>query len=171
MQGRFTPRGAPPRAFMPIEIERKFLVADDRWRQDAGPGQRFCQGYISRSDDSSVRVRLAAERAWLTVKGGDAGPARLEFEYAIPIDEAQDLLDRLCARPVLEKTRYRVPYRGLVWEVDVFAGHAQGLIVAEVELSEVGQRVDIPDWIGREVTGDRRYRNAAIVDHVPEDAL
>jgi adenylate cyclase len=112
-------------------------------------------------------VRIAGERAWLTVKGTASALARPEFEYEIPSAEARDMLDLFCPKARLTKTRYRVPHDGLVWEVDVFEGHAQGLVLAEVELSHPDQSVTVPPWAGQEVTRDPRYRNAAIVSQVP----
>lgn len=152
---------------MPIEIERKFLVESDAWRSQADPGQRLCQGYVAHGEDSSIRVRLAGEQAWLTIKGTHAGLSRPEFEYEIPVAEAQQMLDLFCPKPLLTKTRHRLLHAGMLWEIDVFAGHAAGLVLAEVELSDVEQIVAIPDWAGREVTDDPRYRNSAIIADPP----
>lgn len=151
---------------MPLEIERKFLVRDDSWRAAADAGQRLCQGYLAQSAESSVRVRLAGDRAWITVKGTNPGLARPEFEYAIPVADAEAML-AMCPQPLVTKTRYRVPYAGLIWEVDVFAGHAAGLVMAEVELSSADQPVTLPPWAGREVSDDPAYRNAAIAIRSP----
>lgn len=147
---------------MPLEIERKFLVISDGWRSSAEPGQYLRQGYISHAEQGSVRVRHAADKAWLTLKSGRAGILRHEFEYDIPVAHAIEMLDRLCIGPIIEKTRYRVPHGGRLWEVDVFGGDAQGLIVAEVELASVRDEVIIPSWAGKEVTDDPRFRNSAI---------
>jgi CYTH domain-containing protein len=152
---------------MAIEIERKFLVRDDTWQSAADPGQLLCQGYIAHGQDSSVRVRLAGERAFLTIKGTHAGLSRPEFEYEIPVTEAQDMLRMFCPQPLLTKTRYRVPHEGMVWEIDVFSGHATGLVLAEVELTHADQAIAIPRWAGREVTDDPRYRNSSIVNDPP----
>lgn len=155
---------------MPVEIERKFLVKSDAWRETAGIGRRFCQGHISKGSLSSVRVRRASDRAYLTVKGARLGIARAEYEYEIPVEHTEGMLQSLCAKPLLEKTRYCVIQDGVTWEVDVFAGPADGLIVAEVELSSVDQQVSIPDWIGAEVTNDPRYRSSSI-NSAPGDVI
>jgi adenylate cyclase len=147
---------------MPVEIERKFLVKSDAWRKTAGIGRRFCQGHISKGSLSSVRVRRAADKAYLTVKGARIGIARAEFEYEIPVEHAEEMLQSLCAKPLLEKTRYCVIYDDVTWEIDVFAAPAEGLVVAEVELSSVDQEVSMPEWIGVEVTNDPRYRSSSI---------
>ncbi|MFC3443282.1 CYTH domain-containing protein [Sphingobium rhizovicinum] len=147
---------------MPIEIERKFLVVGDGWRQSADGGRALRQGYIVREGKVSVRIRLAGDRGWITLKSARAGMVRDEFEYEIAAGEAADMLDRLCSGPVIEKTRYKVPHGGWLWDVDVFAGAAAGLVLAEVELDAADARVDLPDWVGREVTDDPRYRNSAI---------
>lgn len=155
---------------MPIEIERKFLVESDEWRRVASPGQRFCQGHIAKVGQASVRVRRASDKAYLTVKGVRSGIARSEFEYEIPVEHAEEMLQTLCAKPLLEKTRYCVPHDGLTWEIDVFSGPADGLVVAEIELSSADQLVSLPEWIGAEVTDDPRYRSSAIV-RAPHAAL
>jgi adenylate cyclase len=147
---------------MPVEIERKFLVKSDAWRKTAEIGRRFCQGHISKGSLSSVRVRRAADKAYLTVKDARIGIARAEFEYEIPVEHAEEMLQSLCAKPLLEKTRYCVIYDDVTWEIDVFAGPAEGLVVAEVELSSVDQEVSMPEWIGVEVTNDPRYRSSSI---------
>lgn len=147
---------------MPVEIERKFLVVGDGWRQEADAGCALRQGYIAREGKASVRIRLAGERGWITLKSTRAGMVRDEFEYEIAAGEAAEMLDRLCSGPLIEKTRYKAPHGGRVWEVDVFAGAATGLVLAEVELDAADAQVDLPDWVGREVTDDPRYRNSAI---------
>jgi len=147
---------------MPQEIERKFLVRNDSWRgQDAG--KHYRQGYLSTVKERTVRVRTAADKGFLTIKGITVGASRSEYEYEIPAADANEMLDRLCERPLIEKTRYRIPHAGLVWEVDEFEGENRGLITAEVELKDEHQSVTPPDWIGKEVTGDPRYFNANLV--------
>ena len=149
---------------MPKEIERKFLVKGDGWRgQDAG--KRYRQGYLSTVKERTVRVRTAGDRGVITVKGISVGATRSEFEYEIPVADANEMLDRLCERPLIEKTRYRIPGEGVVWEVDEFDGENRGLIVAEVELQSEDQAVSLPEWVGREVTEDPRYFNANLVAH------
>lgn len=147
---------------MAIEIERKFLVLDDRWRRNAGPGRLVRQGYVARHGGGTVRVRRIGDQAFLTVKGARAGISRPEYEYEIPLADAEAMLRDLCPQPPLEKVRYEAPYRGLVWEVDVFQGAHQGLVMAEVELSHPDQPIALPPWVGPEVTDDARYRSAAL---------
>ncbi len=149
---------------MAREIERKFLVIGDDWRGLA-PGKDYRQGYLSTVAERTVRVRVAGERAFLTVKGISVGASRAEFEYGIPVADADEMLDGLCERPIIEKTRYRIPHEGFVWEVDEFAGANAGLIVAEIELASEDQQFPHPSWIGEEVTGDPRYFNANLIAH------
>lgn len=143
------------------EIERKFLVVGDDWRQGA-QGELMRQGYIPTQDARTVRVRRVGDRAYLTLKGPAVGLVRPEFEYPIPVADAQTILDTLCQPPLIEKTRYRLPRGNVVWEIDEFWGDNQGLIVAEVELTHADQVVDLPDWIGTEVTQDVRYQNSSL---------
>jgi adenylate cyclase len=151
-----------PEGSMSTEIERKFLLRDDRWR--GGTGRLMRQGYLSAGDGVTVRVRVAGpDAAWLTVKGPSRGAGRAEYEYAIPRDDAEEILEHLCVRPLIEKRRYEVEYQGLTWEVDEFLGDNAGLLVAEVELDSAGQAVPLPPWVGEEVTGDPRYYNASLV--------
>jgi adenylate cyclase len=144
------------------EIERKFLTCNDGWR-GLGEGIAYCQGYIATRDRRTVRVRLAGPKGYLTLKGPVQGLSRPEFEYEIPAQEAQEILETLCDRPFVSKTRYRIPVGNLIWEVDEFEGDNAGLILAEVELLSEDQAFEIPDWIGMEVTGDRRYYNSYLV--------
>lgn len=148
---------------MGIEIERKFLVRGVVWKSLAA-GELFRQGYLSADPERTVRVRLVGNDGFLTIKGKSQGMRRVEFEYAIPGMEAQALLD-LCQRPLIEKYRYRIPSHGLVWEVDEFLGENAGLVVAEVELVAEEQAVELPDWVGDEVTGDPRYFNSNLMQH------
>lgn len=147
---------------MAKEIERKFLLKNDDWRALA-TGQYYCQGYIPTQGDQTVRVRIVGEQGYLTIKGLTMGISRSEFEYAIPLTDAQVMLSELCQRPLIEKHRYRIPMGNLVWEVDEFIGENQGLILAEVELTHESQTVELPTWIGQEVTGDPRYYNSNLV--------
>ena len=147
---------------MPVEIERKFLVVGDGWRHGV-PGQRFCQGYLAGDDaTATVRVRRAGAAAYLTVKGKGHGLVRPEFEYPIPVEDAEAMLRDLCRRPLIEKTRHEVAHAGHVWHVDVFGGENAGLVLAEVELDRPDERVALPAWVGEEVTADPRYRNSAL---------
>ena len=144
------------------EIERKFLVNGDAWRA-LGKGTRYRQGYLSTVKERTVRIRTIGDKGYLTVKGVTEGVARAEFEYEIPFDDANALLDRLCERPLIEKDRYKIPHRDHVWEVDEFFGDNAGLVIAEIELESEGQPFAKPDWIGREVSDDPRYFNANLI--------
>lgn len=144
------------------EIERKFLLADESWR-GLGSGTEFRQGYLSTDPDRNVRVRTKGDRAFLTIKGRTEGITRLEFEYEIPTDDANRLLDSLCERPLIEKTRFKVELGGLVWEIDEFRGENEGLVVAEVELESEEQAFERPPWLGDEVSHDPRYLNSNLV--------
>ncbi|HVJ45686.1 MAG TPA: CYTH domain-containing protein [Luteolibacter sp.] len=146
---------------MPVEIERKFLLADGSWRDVAGRGVRMSQGYLSKQRGRTVRVRVAGEQAWLTIKGASEGISRAEFEYPLPVDEAVQLLE-LCEPSVIDKTRYEIPFGGHVWEVDVFHGENEGLVVAEIELADENERFEMPPWVGAEVSDDRRYANSVL---------
>ena len=143
------------------EIERKFLVEGDGWR--AGKGTAYRQGYLSTVKERSVRVRVAGDKAMLTIKGLTIGATRSEYEYEIPVRDAEEMLDNLCERPLIEKRRYKIDHGGLTWEVDEFFGENQGLVVAEVELKSEGQAIEFPPWIGKEVTDDPRYFNVNLV--------
>ncbi len=149
---------------MAQEIERKFLVTGDAWRSLA-TGTLYRQGYLSTAKESTVRVRIVGEKGYLTVKGPSVGARRAEFEYEIPVADADAMLGALCARPLIEKTRSKIPFEGLIWDVDEFAGDNEGLVVAEVEVTDEAQEVSLPDWIGEEVTHDPRFFNANLVAH------
>lgn len=149
---------------MGVEIERKFLVRDDRWKA-LGQGVLLRQGYLSSAPERVVRVRIDGGTAMLTIKGKSLGATRSEWEYPIPLADAQAFLDTLCERPIIEKRRYRIPHEGMVWEVDEFLGENTGLVVAEIELTNEGQAFARPDWIGEEVTHDPRYFNANLLRH------
>tara|TARA_A100001037_G_C14825127_1_gene489526 strand:+ start:55 stop:546 length:492 start_codon:yes stop_codon:yes gene_type:complete len=147
------------------EIERKFLVYGTEWRGEATSRVRYRQGYVAREGELTVRVRFAGEHAWLTIKGPTQGVVRAEFEYEIPVPDAQELLSSHCAGPLIEKTRYFVEFDGRIWEVDEFEGDNAGLIVAEVELEHAESRVSLPPWVGKEVSHLTRYFNAALVSY------
>ena len=144
-----------------IEIERKFLVQKASFLSSIY-GKDMVQGFILTKKEKSVRVRITGEKATLTVKGETFGSVRQEFEYPIPVEEAREMLF-LCERPLIEKCRYEIPWGSLVWEVDVFHGENEGLIVAEIELPEVDYYLDLPVWIGEEVTSDPRYFNSNLI--------
>ena len=149
---------------MAQEIERKFLVRGDAWRELAAP-TLYRQGYLSTAAARTVRVRTIGDKGFLTVKGPNIGARRSEFEYEIPRADADAMLDDLCERPLIEKTRRKIPFDGLIWEVDEFAGDNRGLVVAEVELGDETQEIRLPDWVGEEVTGDPKYYNANLIAH------
>jgi CYTH domain-containing protein len=143
------------------EIERKYRVRGDAWRAGA-QGLFFRQGYLSSDPERTVRVRQVGQRGLITVKGLARGITRAEFEYEIPVADAIRLLDELCLRPLIEKTRYCLPYGGLTWEVDEFHGENAGLVIAEVELEREDQFVELPAWVGEEVSADPRYFNSSL---------
>jgi adenylate cyclase len=147
---------------MAKEIERKFLTKPRKWSEMAA-GVPIRQGYLSGAKKSTVRVRTAGPKAFLTVKGITTSFTRDEYEYEIPASDAAEMLEHLCERPIIEKTRYRIAYAGRTFEVDEFEGVNRGLTVAEVELEDENQQVELPEWIDREVTGDPRYYNANLV--------
>jgi adenylate cyclase len=149
---------------MGTEIERKFLVEGDVWRQGSR-GRRIRQGYLSADPGRSVRVRLVGDDAWLTVKGASAGCTRVEFEYPIPTQDALHLLDELCIRPVIDKTRHDIRYGGHRWEIDEFDGANEGLVIAEIELDSETEAFERPPWLGAEVSDDPRYYNVNLARH------
>jgi adenylate cyclase len=146
---------------MGIEIERKFLVQSDAWRSEA-TGTPYCQGYIAKTSGANVRVRIAGDRGFLTLKGKSQNLIRPEFEYEIPVDDAREMLAMWCHPFIVEKLRYRVAVGELTWEVDEFLGLNQGLILAEVELSDPNQVVPIPAWVGEEVSDLTQYYNSSL---------
>lgn len=152
---------------MSIEIERKFLLKNDNWRLDAHgqpiAGIPFRQGYLPAQNGITVRVRLEGADARLTIKGKTEGLSRQEFEYGIPLQDAQQMLDTLCEKPLIEKVRYCRSEQGYIWEIDEFGGDNKGLVVAEIELDSEDEQPPLPDWVGQEVTGDARYFNVNLV--------
>jgi adenylate cyclase len=151
---------------MAREIERKFLLNNEQWRSDVSSTQHLAQGYlttISAGARASVRVRIAADSAFLNIKSMTLGMARDEFEYPIPRADAAHMLAELCSGAVIEKYRHHVHFGGLLWEIDEFLGANAGLIVAEVELESEAQTIVLPEWVGAEVTHDRRYYNVSLV--------
>lgn len=153
---------------MAIEIERKFLVIGDSWRRHVVRTESQRQGYLSPAGFDarcSVRVRMQGDEAFLNIKEAVEGVSRLEFDYGIPVADAADMLARLCRGPLIEKTRHIVEDAGLTWEIDVFHGDNAGLVVAEVELDDADAVIPHPEWLGREVTDERRYYNVSLVDH------
>ena len=149
---------------MAKEIERKFLVKGDSWRKLA-EGTVYRQGYIATREKATVRIRLAGNQGYLTIKGPSVKYSRAEFEYTIPIEDAQEMLDTLCDRPLIEKIRYKLEWNNLIWEIDEFDGVNKGLILAEVELTDEKQHIELPDWIDKEVSEDPKYFNSNLVKH------
>ncbi|MEB3886676.1 CYTH domain-containing protein [Lyngbya sp. CCY1209] len=147
---------------MAIEIERKFLVRGDGWRS-LSVGSIYRQGYITSTPGKTVRVRVVGDRGYLTIKGTTVGYRRSEFEYPIPVEDAEEMLATLCDRPLIEKKRYKISLGDLIWEIDEFFGDNEGLILAEVELLDEGQIFDLPEWIGEEVSHDSRYYNVNLI--------
>ena len=148
-----------------LEIERKFLVQGD-FLPEVTSSSRIVQGYLASSPSVSVRIRIYGEKGYMTVKGcmSESGMSRFEWEKEISVDEAVSLL-MLCSGGVIDKVRHLVPYKGHVFEVDVFAGDNEGLIIAEVELSSEDEAFEKPSWLGKEVTGDIRYHNSILLRH------
>lgn len=143
------------------EIERKFLVKGNDWHKLA-KGIHYRQGYLSIVKERTVRVRTINDKGFLTIKGITVGASRVEFEYDIPVNEANEML-KICEHPIIEKSRYKIEHGGFTWEVDEFYGVNQGLITAEIELQSVDQKFDKPDWIGQEITGDPKYFNSNLI--------
>ncbi len=147
-----------------MEIERKFLVKDLSFQLLAKP-KWVAQGYLVADGTRTVRVRVFGEQAFLTIKSKTIGISREEFEYEIPVDEAKTLLKELCDKPLIEKQRYAIPYAGKVWEVDVFGGENEGLVIAEIELTSESEKIAKPEWVGEEVSGDPKYFNSNLVKY------
>ena len=150
---------------MAIEIEHKFLLANDDWRKHVSRSVKYRQGYLSSQASSSIRVRISNEHAWLNIKSATIGAHRHEYEYEIPLTDADEILTNLCRKPLIEKTRYFVTHDQHLWEIDEFEGDNQGLIVAEIELDVIGRSFSKPLWLGQEVTEDLRYYNNNLAVH------
>jgi adenylate cyclase len=150
---------------MAIEIERKFLLLNDDWKQQADSGTVMKQGYLSTDTTSSVRVRIEAQKAFLNIKSATSIIRRLEYEYPMPVSDATEILDKLCGGIVVEKIRYRVKQTPHVWEIDVFSAQNKGLIVAEIELNDEDESFIKPGWLGKEVSSDPRYLNMNLLSH------
>lgn len=149
---------------MPLEIERKFLI-DHALLERLKAGVRIVQGYLPTQENCAVRARIKGEKGYLTLKGDNVGLVRPEFEYEIPLAEARQIIDELCFGVTIDKTRYEHEENGHIWEIDVFHGDNEGLVVAELELASESEHVDMPEWIRQEVTEDARYYNAQLVRH------
>lgn len=148
---------------MAREIERKFLVVSEAWKEAVERSELISQGYLCGDGGASVRVRIAGEMAFLNIKSATLGVSRHEFDYQIPLDEAREMLDILCRKPLIEKTRHYVRHGDHLWEVDVFKGDNAGLVVAEVELGHEEESFALPEWAGAEVSHDPRYYNVSLV--------
>ena len=162
LESRLPPATAQLENSVGKEIERKFLVTGNAWRALA-EGEPFRQGYISTVKERVVRVRTVGTRGTLTIKGITTRGSRLEYEYEIPVQDANELLEGICEQQIIEKTRYSIPYGEFTWEVDEFHGVNEGLVVAEIELSDIDQDFPNPDWIGEDVTDDPRYFNSNLI--------
>lgn len=147
---------------MAHEIERKFLIKNEEWRK-LTRGILYRQGYLSTIPERTVRVRVVGENGYLTVKGLTKGLTRVEFEYEIPLLDANQMLDQLCERPIIEKLRHKLDFAGFTWEIDEYLGENQGLIIAEVELDDEKDYLELPSWVGEEVSDDPKYFNASLV--------
>jgi len=147
---------------MATEIERKFLTRNNGWRSHATRSIRMRQGYLSEGYERSIRVRTENDRAFINIKSSEDGIHRLEYEYEIPLKDATEILERIAIRPLIEKRRYIVEHDGFEWEIDVFEGENEGLVIAEVELPTIDSRLSLPDWVGREVSDDLRYYNVSL---------
>jgi adenylate cyclase len=145
---------------MGTEVEHKFLVRDDSWQRDSAQQTRIVQGYLARDGRATVRVRIRGQHGFLTIKGPSVGVSRSEFEYEIPLLDAEQMLTELSAGPTIEKTRHLVNVGNHTWEVDVFAGANAPLVLAEVELTEAGEPFECPPWAGEDVSADPRYFNS-----------
>lgn len=154
---------------MASEIERKFLLRDDSWREQISRSANMRQGYLVTDEIRSVRVRISDDKAHLNIKSATVGLSRSEYEYGIPLEDAEDMLDKLCGKLVLEKTRHFIHHGDHVWEIDVFAGNNAGLIMAEVELTDPEESFERPPWLGDEVSHDKRYYNAYLITHPYKD--
>lgn len=151
---------------MPKEIERKFLVQDDRWKNaDIRQRMEICQGYIVATKNATVRIRTADDQAWITVKAARSGIERAEFEYDIPIADAVEMLNTICMQPFIHKVRWVIGYEQMEWVIDEFTGANEGLTLAEVELEHADQSVILPPWLGMEVSEDARFYNSSLAKH------
>ena len=145
---------------MGTEIERKFLLQSDDWRKEVQSSTRLIQGYLVRGDNTAIRVRLKGESAEINIKHTRDGINRLEYEYAIPLDDAREILEQIALKPLIDKTRHHVVHGKHLWEIDEFYGDNAGLLVAEIELNNADESFDRPAWLGEEVSLDQRYYNS-----------
>ncbi len=150
---------------MATEIERKFLVLNQDWQEYTRSELHIVQAYLATNEFSSTRIRIQNDKANINIKSATLGISRTEFEYAIPVDDAQLMIDELCVKPAIEKTRYIVKHMQHTWEIDVFSGDNEGLIVAEIELSSPDEAFEKPSWLGEEVSHDKRYYNVCLIEN------
>lgn len=148
---------------MAVEIEKKFLL-NYLPKALLGKPESICQGYIVNRKEIIVRIRLSGENAFITIKGPTINNSRNEYEYPLPIEDAKQMLTLFCQKNRVEKKRYKIDYKGFVWEIDQFTGKNQGLIIAEIELESADQKFEKPDWVGKEVSQDARYYNSNLID-------
>ena len=150
---------------MAKEIERKFLVINDQWQENIQRQSHYLQGYLANSSTSSIRIRISDDKANLNIKSATLDITRDEYDYEIPLSEAKEMLENLCEKPILEKTRYFVQHHGHVWEIDVFSRDNEGLVVAEIELASADEEFIKPRWLGDDVSDDPRYYNVCLVKY------
>lgn len=153
---------------MATEIEHKYLVIDNSYKEIASSHIDICQGYLSTDKARTVRIRIAGNKAFITIKGKTIGDTRPEYEYPIPLADATLMLDNLCHQPIIRKTRHIVPFNGNTWEIDEFKGALEGLTLAEIEIPSSEYKYDIPPFIGKNVTNDARYYNSNLIDKIPQ---
>lgn len=149
---------------MGLEIEKKFLIKNDNWKQFVSEEKEITQGYLNANPNRTVRIRIAGKQGFLTIKSKSKGSVRSEFEYEIPIEDATELIE-LCEKPILSKTRFIVKFENHTWEIDVFEKENKGLVVAEIELSKEDEFFLTPDWIGKEVTEETKYYNSQLIEN------
>ena len=147
---------------MGLEIERKFLIKNDSWKNEIKKTISIIQGYLNSEVERTVRIRIQGERGVLTIKGKNQNVTRKEFEYQIPLDDALNLL-AMCEKPIIEKTRFLIPSNHSTWEIDVFDGENKGLVIAEIELTSEEESFDIPNWLGEEVSSESKYYNSSLI--------
>lgn len=154
---------------MGTEIERKYTLKNANWREAVSSSERMVQGYLAGNERASVRLRIVGEKANLNIKSATLGVFRQEYEYEVPLADAEKMLQDLCEKPLIDKERFYVTHAGKTWEIDVFAGDNEGLVVAEVELDDENEAVELPEWVDEEVSHDRRYYNVSLVKHPFKD--
>ncbi len=150
---------------MGTEIERKYTLKNQQWRNNVEHSERMVQGYLAGNARASVRIRIIGDKANLNIKSATLGIFRQEYEYALPLNDAEKMLNELCEKPLIDKVRHYVYFSGKKWEIDVFSGENEGLVVAEVELNDINEAIDLPDWVEKEVSQDTRYYNVSLVKH------